>query len=319
MRLMDSQEALAFLVSQASHIEAEVVRIRYPDIQYPFLIPVDTSANEWAKSVTYFSMDKVGQAQWFNHMGTDMALADVNRAKHEQTVEMAGIGYRYTLEEIGQATMIPGTNLSTEKAEAARRAYEEFVDNVALRGDTAKGLTGLINDANVPVANLAYNGTGSSTSWTDKTGDQIIADVNGALSGVYTESLQVEMADTVLLPVREFANIATKPRSSTTDTSVLDWLQKYNVFTSMTGQPLTIRAVRGLETAGVGGVGRMVVYRRDPRVLKLHIPMPHRFLPVWQTGPITFDVPGIFRLAGVDVRLPKAIRYMDGLIDSQYE
>jgi hypothetical protein len=48
----------------------------------------------------------------------------------------------------------------------------------------------------------------------------------------------------------------------------------------------------------------MIAYRRDPQVIKMHIPMTHRFLPVWQTGPLVFDVPGIFRLAGLEVRRP---------------
>ena len=57
----------------------------------------------------------------------------------------------------------------------------------------------------------------------------------------------------------------------------------------------------------------MIAYARDPEVLKMHIPMTHKFLPVWQTGPLVFDVPGIFRLAGLEIRRPGAVRYMDGV------
>ena len=302
------QAAMGFLVSQLTYLEPQVLRISYPDIQYPRLIPVDNSAPEWAKSVTYFSMDKVGRAEWFHHSATDMALADVTRDKHEQTIEMGGIGYRYTLEELGQAMMIPGMNLTTEKAEAARRAAEEFIDDKSLRGDTAKGTKGLINsDANVTVVTIT-NGF-----WANKTGDQIATDINDALTGVYSTSLTVEMADTILLPVDMMSLIATKRMDSNgSSISVLEWVRRYNVYTQVTGRPIEIFAVRGLENAAAGGDGgRMVVYRRDPQVLKLHIPMPHRFMPVWQTGPIIYDIPGIFRLAGLEIRRPGAIRYVD--------
>lgn len=312
------QQALNFLVSQVSHIEAEVIQTVYPDIQYPQLIPVDTSAPEWAKSVTFFSMEKVGRAEWFNHLASDMALADVQRTKFEHGIEMAGIGYRYSLEELGQAQMVPGMNLTTERADAARRAYEEFVDEKAITGDTNKGWTGLVNDANVTVSQTAANGTGNSTAWADKDADKIIADVNDALTGVFNESRTVEMADTVLLPVESYTLLANKRLGDTTMTA-LQFLMLYNVFTAQTGQPLMVRAVRGLETAGEGSVGRMVVYRRDPRVVKLHLPMPHRFLPVWQTSPIMFDVPGIFRMGGVEIRRPGAVRYVDGVQDAPYE
>jgi len=309
--MVNDQEALGFLIEQTSHIETEVYRIQYPEIQYPVLVPVDESANDWAKSVTFFSMDRVGEAAWFNHMATDMRLADINRQKHEHTLEMGGIGYRYTLEELGQAMMV-NVPLTNEKAEAARRAYEEFVEGVAFAGDADKGWSGLINDASVTRVDAANDGTGTSRLWSNKTADQIIRDVNDALTGVYQTTRTVETANTVLLPTAAFNILATK-RIADTAMSALEFLVKYNVYTVMTGQPLVIRGVRALDTAGSGGVGRMVVYRRDPQVVKMHIPMRHRFLPVWQTGPITFDVPGIFRIGGVEIRRPGAFRYVDGI------
>lgn len=306
------QQALGFLVSQTSYIEAEVYKIRYPDIQYPNLIPVDTSAPEYAKSITFYSSDQFGKAGWFHHMADDIPMADVSREKFETGVEMAGIGYRYTLEELAQAAMIPGMNLQPDRAAAARRAYEEFVDNVALRGDTDKGWTGLINDPNVTPIPAIADGTGASSHWADKTAAQIMRDVNNALTGIWSDSLMIEMADTILLPMLALTDISQRQVDNTTMT-VLDWIKAHNVFTETTGGQLTFRAVRGLETAGVNGDGRMICYRRDPQVIKLHIPMPHRFLPVWQRGPITFDVPGIFRLAPLDIRRPGAVRYIDGI------
>jgi hypothetical protein len=312
MNLVDSQQALGFLISQTTYIEAEVYRIQYPDIIYPQLVPIDTAANEWAKSVTYYSLDKVGQADWLDGMATDMRFADVNRAKFEQGIEMAGIGYRYTLEEIGQAMMVPGLNLTAERAESARRSYEEFMDKLARLGSTAKGITGLLNNALVTRTDAIADGTGSSALWSAKTADQIIRDVQGALTNVYSGSLTVEMADTVLLPITAMEFLA-NTRVPNTYGNALDYLAKYNLYTHTTGAPLTIRGILNLDTAGKNGVGRMVAYRKDPRVVKLHVPMIHRFLPVWQTGPITFDIPGIFRTGGVEIRRPGAFAYVDGI------
>jgi hypothetical protein len=317
MFTFDAQQALGFLVSQTAHIEAQVYELQYPDIQYPALIPVDTSANEWATGVVFYSMDKVGIADWFTHLAKDIPLADVERSQFEHPIEMAAIGYRYTLQELGQAQMIPGTNLSADRAAAAYRAYEEFMDGIAMRGlppsGNTKGWTGLINDPNVTAGNVANDGTGASTLWSTKTPDQILRDINDVLTGVYTGSLTVEMADTILLPVARLNYLATVARSSTSDMTILEYLRRNNTYTAITGAPLTIRAVRGLETAGAGASARMVAYRRDPQVVKLHLPMPHRFLQVWQTGPLVFDVPGIFRTGGVEIRRPKAFRYADGI------
>ncbi len=56
----------------------------------------------------------------------------------------------------------------------------------------------------------------------------------------------------------------------------------------------------------------MIAFRRSPEVLKLHIPMPLRFLPVQIDG-LRYKVPGVFRLGGLDIRLPKEVIYRDGL------
>lgn len=305
------QQALGFLQSQTSYIEAEIYRIQYPEIIYQQLIPIDSAAGEWAKSVTYYSLDKVGKAEWLNASASDMPYADINRAKYEQGIEMAGIGYNYNLEEIGQAMMIPGLNLSAERAESARFAYEMFMDNHAYRGDSTKAITGLFNNTTVTVVTAA-TGAAGSTHWSVKTADEIITDVQNALTGVYEGSLTVEMADTVLLPIGEMQRLA-NIRIPNTYGNALDYLAKYNIYTYTTGAPLTIRSVIGLDSAGADGGGRMVVYRRDPRILKMHVPMPHRFLPVFQRTATTFDVPGIFRVGSVEIRRPGAMRYVDGI------
>jgi hypothetical protein len=309
---VDNQAALSFMVQQASYIEAEVYRVQYPDIQYEQLVPIDTAGGDWVKSKTFFSLDRVGAADWLNHYASDVRIADIERGKFEKTIELAGIGYRYSLEEVGQAMQVPGLNLSTERAEAASRASAEFLDNLCLRGDTPKGYEGLVNFASVTAVDAVNDGAGSSRAWTAKTSDQIMRDINvTGLSAIYTGTLTVEMADTILLPPAHFALIATKRLADNSDVTVLDWVKRYNTYTAVTGRPITIRAVRGLETAGDGSVSRMVLYRNDPQVLKFHLPMPHRFLPVWQTGPIVFDVPGIFRTGGLEIRRPGAMRYVD--------
>ena len=258
----DAQGALSFLVGQASHIEAGVYRIKYEDIQYPDLIDIDTSGGEWAQTVEFFSMDGVGKAKWFNHLSRDVPNAEVSMAKHTHQIEMAAIGYRYTLAELGYAQRL-GVQLDTERAAAARRAYEEFIDDLVKNGDTTKGMESLYSNSSVGAAQVAY--------------------------------------------------IATTPMSADSSMTILDYLQKANVFTATTGQPLQIRAVGGLESKGAGSSHRMVARRKSPEVAKLHLPVPLRFLAPQGPFGMTVEVPGYFRTGGVEVRLPGAIRYRDGI------
>jgi hypothetical protein len=307
------QSAYNFVVNQTTVIEREVVRIQYPDVQYPDLVPVDTATgNEWVKSITYYSQDMVGAADFFHHTALDVPLAELVREKFERGMEMAAIGYRYTLEEVAQAMNTPGLNLTADKATACRRAYEEFVDNIALRGSVPKGMQGVINSSLVTATTAPADGTAGGTTFASKTNDQVIRDINTALTGIASGTNWLYYADTVLLPPGVLVGLAGRMFQNQPMT-LLEWIKQYNVLTVQTGRPLTLAGVRGLETAGLGGISRMVAYRRDPAVLKMWIPMRHKFLPVWQRGPMVFDVPGIFRIGGVEIRMPAAMRYLDGV------
>ncbi|TPM39591.1 major capsid family protein [Mesorhizobium sp. B2-3-4] len=312
--MQDAQQvAMSFLIRQASLIEPTVYAIRYQDIQYPTLVPVDTSAPEWIQSVTYFSMDSVGQAQWFNGNAHDVPKVELTREKFETTVSMAAIGYGYNLEELGTAQLL-GMNLTPDKASAARRVAEEKIEQVAFVGDSGKGFTGLVNSSTPTATTAPADGTGSATTFVSKTPDQILRDINGQITGIFTGTLGAEIADTILLPYSVLLDISTRRIDTVNQTTILEWVMKNNIYTLTTGQPLTIRGMFGfLDTAGASSTKRMVAYRRSPEVLKFHMPMPFRFLPAWQTGPIKFDVPGIFRLGGVDIRRPKSVRYLDGI------
>jgi hypothetical protein len=86
----------------------------------PGLVPVDTSAPEWIKTVTYYVDGHRRPAKWVNGAARDIPLAELNRAKGETGVELAAIGYGYNLEEISQASML-NMNLTTDKATARAR------------------------------------------------------------------------------------------------------------------------------------------------------------------------------------------------------
>jgi hypothetical protein len=307
----NEQAALSFLVSQISYIEPVVYRIKYPELNFRELVPIQTIGNEWVKSITFFSIDQVGAADWFHAQASDVPLADFVRAKHEVAIEMGAIGYRYNTEELQQSMLLPGTNLTTERAAAARRASEEFMHNVAMYGDTRKNWQGLTNHSLPAIINTAHTWS-YNLAQTSPLITNILNDVNMVLTNIWQSSLGIEMADTLLVPFSALSALTLAQIPNTT-MNILDWLMKNNIYTQTTGLPLTVRAVRGLDTAGAAGNGRIIAYRKDPEIIRMHIPMPHRFLPIWQRGPLVYDIPGIFRIGGLEIRRPAAMRYIDGV------
>jgi len=303
--VVDAQVALGFVEEQATYVETQVNEAVYPEIVYPQLIPVDTGANPFTQTVTYYSSDKFGQAKWINGNSDDIPMAGTERAQHKTAVHTAAIGYGWGWEEVNHAIMV-GVNLQAEDAVAARRAYEEMVQRVLFRGDPSKGFNGLLNYPGI--ATGAALGAWDETTPTER----ILADVNNLLMATRGATNGTAMANTLLLPPSRLAILATRVLAGTTMT-LLAWLRQNNAYTALTGQPLEIRGLDDLETAGAGDSRRAVAYTRNPQTLKAHVPMPHRFLGAFQDGPLHWVVPGVFRLGGLDIRRPAEVRYLDGI------
>lgn len=313
MKLLDAQSAVGFVQSNLYNVEQTVYQTKYPSYSYADYAPVITEGSEWAIGTTFYSGDIAGSMEWFAASAFDVPNADISMSQFTQGYHLSALGFQYNLEEISRAQMA-GRNLSAEKAVAARKVAERFAFYKFLQGDTTKGMQGLFNYAGVPTATAAATGTGSSPLWANKTQDQILTDINAALLGIYTSTLETEMADTIVLPTSRWLKLSSVARTSQSDTTTLNYLERNNIYTAQTnGQPLRILASRLLETAGAGGTARMIAYRRDPEVVRFHLPMPYRIMAPEPMRALTVQVPGIMRMGGTEVRLPNAISYIDGI------
>ncbi|NTG07143.1 DUF2184 domain-containing protein [Rhizobium rhizogenes] len=319
--IVNDAQALAFVTGQAYRVNQTVYETRFPDWDFSRLIYVDTTGPAWSPGILTYTSDLTGVAKFQSGYSKDIPLADVSQDMQTKTFHLAAIGYQYNIEEVNTSIQV-GSPLSSRRARAARLAYTKFMYDLTLFGNTEKGLGGLTNYPGVVTAVVPADGTGTSTFWVDedgvgvKTPAQIVRDINLGLQGVSLATFQVELADTVLLPVEAYNYIAATPYSATTMETILSFVLRTNIYTLTTGRPLTIRAVRELGTAGVApaaGTGRMAVYKNDQDYVKLHLPMPHQFLPVYQDGPLNWQIPGIFRTGGVELLTTVAFRYLDGV------
>lgn len=311
INFLDAQQALGFLVPQQLRIETQVYQVKYPSFDYARLMYVNTDGDMWDIGSVFYSGDIAGKAEFLSGKGFDMPYADISRTQFLQQNQLAGIGYEWSLQELQRAAKL-GRDLGDDKAMAARRVAEMFLYGIAIRGSTEKGWTGLINDANVPTANVAADGTGSSRLWSTKTADQINRDINLAIEGVYTNSGETEMANRLLLPTSRLQYIARTRIGDTSDT-ILKFVRENNAYTAQTGQALEIIGSRELETAGASSTARMVAYNNTREVVQFHLPGPHEFLPAFQKSSMTWEVAGIMNTGGTEIRLPKAMNYLDGL------
>ncbi len=166
-------------------------------------------------------------------------------------------------------------------------------------------MTGLYNNASVtPFA--------AAQTFDTATLEQALTMINNGLIGVGGADARSRYPrDTVLLATDSLTALANKVIPDSSET-FLAYIKKNNIYTARTGQDLMIRDVDGLDTAGAGSTKRAVFYRRDPNVVRFHMPMPHRFLAAQQVI-MEFKVPGIFRIGGTEIKRPDAVAYQDGV------
>ena len=294
---------LQYVESQAAHIESRVRMIEYGDIQYPGLIGISREASPNADTIIYYSTDGSGKMADIGNSATDFPFVEVTEAQHSVPIHWKGLAYGWTIRDIGRAMEV-GMPLQDRKVRQAFRTAEEEKERVFLYGDAAKGWDGMINNSSVTA-------TGADKTWMTSTAADIFKEVNELLAGVWVDSNQVRIANTLLLPVDIFAYLQ-NPMGDNADKSIMDYIKMFNIYTAQTGNPLMIRTVRQLSTAGDSSSKRAVAYTRDMNVVRYHIPQDLTFLSPQQMA-MSYVYYGYLVLGGVEIMEPTAFRYLDAI------
>lgn len=300
---MDANEGLIF-ARQLEYIESTVYQQKYPALKARELFDIDYTVPSGASTYSYYMYDKVGAFELISNYADDFSQVHVKGKKENANIEGFGAQVTYSIQDVRAASMA-GVPLDAMQMMAARDAYEQRLDQVALTGDTAANIYGLLNHPNVPQAAVP-NGAGGTPEWSTKTPDEILADLNAMTSETIDETNGVEMPDTIVLPHAQYGLISTTARSSTSDTTILEYFLRNST---------TVRRVipwYKLKGAGAGGTDLMFSYRKDPVALQLVIPQEFEQLPP-QPKNMAFVTLLHARLGGLRIRYPLSVRIKRGI------
>lgn len=304
--------AMSFLLSQRTHIETQVYETKYPDVTYAELIPVDTSAPEWAPIVAVASVDARGELAFVGSQSNDINRADVGYKMGTHPVQTAALGYGYSLEEINQARMM-GMNLSADKASAAMRIAEQGLNKLAYLGNADAGYDGLFNTPSVPVAAAGSTIAALVAGATDVAGAQaVVTFFQQCIDRVYLDNTNTTFAPThILLPPAQRNMLASAILPFGGNMTLLQYLEM-NLVSGRSGKVQFVPEL-SLKGAGAAKADRMMVYTRSMETAKFHLPMGFNFQAPYQDGPLSWFIPGILRTGGTEIRVPKAHAYFDGV------
>lgn len=294
-------EAGLFLERQLEYIRPQVFEVEYADIKYPTILPVTSEAGPGAQTFTYRIMDATGDFKLISDAADDLPRADVSQTEKSLNIRSFGGSFGYTVQEL-RAAQMANVALEQRRASAVRRAYEEKVEQVALFGESSVSLAGFFNNSTVDV--LAADKWFTGATATGTTAQDMLALLNQGVTAIINGSNMKEQPDTILMAWEDYNVVSTTRNSDSSDVTVLEYFLRTNPFIRNVEPINQLDADKSELTKN-----RMVIYKRDPGKVQLHIPQPLELFPPQQRG-LEFIVPAHARVGGVALYYPKSVIYV---------
>jgi hypothetical protein len=263
------------------------------------------------KAHLFRTYTQYGVAQIITTKTTEVPLID--DSSEEYLVRVFPIRAAFQLEEdeleLAAAT---GQSPSTRKLLQARNVIERELDLIAFEGRTDTTLLGMGNNPNVTVINFPANGNENgqtnSVSWANKSAQQILDDLNTVALQIQTQTANTVFATRLMMPSSKLNQISTKTFNANGDSVLTIFLR--NQASLPNGGIRDIVGHPALETAGTGGVGRIVAYDSGSDGNRLHIPQGGDFRDMNpETRGTTVKITCQMKTAGVEIERIKEVVY----------
>ena len=289
-------EAGLFLERQLEYIRPQVFEVQYADIKYPTVLPVTSEAGPGAQTFTYRIMDATGEFKLIADAADDLPRADISQTEKSINIRSFGGSFGYTVQEL-RAAQMANIALEQRRAAAVRRAYEEKVEDLAFFGESTVGLSGFFNNSTVDVV--------AADKWfSTATAQEMLELLNYGVTAIINASKMKEQPDTILMAWEDYNKVSTTRNSDSSDVTVLEYFLRTNPYIR------NVEPINQLDADNsVLNTNRMVVYKRDPEKVQLHVPQPLELFPPQQRG-LEFIVPAHARVGGVALYYPKSVIYV---------
>lgn len=300
---LDDKESV-FFNRELEAVKSRTYDAKLAELKGLTLIPVSTDAGAGADRITYRRYRGVGFAKIIADYAKDFPRVDV--FGEEASVKVKGIGdsYGYSIQEI-RASQRAGKQLDQRRAATARRAHDEMMNKMALKSDSVNGTNGLLDYPGITSVTITADGEGSSKTFASKDVDKIIRDINMMVDAVMTSTSAREIPDTLLLPIAQYNDIATR-RLGSNNTTLLKYILDTNPYIKK------IDWLSELKGIGASQTDRMMVGKFDEEHITLEIPQPFEQFDAQQEG-MEFNIPCHSECAGTIIYYPLAFAYADGI------
>ena len=189
---------------------------------------------------------------------------------------------------------------------------DKLIDRNVYQGFEKVNSTGLVN--NPAIARIsAATAAGGGTRWSQKTADEILNDINSAISTLWKDNdCSIDaLPNHILVPVEQFGALVTRKVSDDSERSILTYVLENNLTTQQGGE-LIISPCKWCSRAGSSRSDRMVTYCNRIDRICFNLTQPLRRMET-EYAEMRIKIPYIAQFSEVRFLYPSTVRYMDAI------
>lgn len=314
--IRNDADGASFIGEQLQHLYPELIPIVYASPEWAKHLPLEEGSSPAVEEMGFDIYTAAGMAEMFRGNGRNLPEVGISKERIMTPVYQYGVNRSiddWGLEKaaleaqrLRQAGQTNPVALDRAEQETAAAAVASRHNEIAINGDSASGLLGLVNQPNI-TSYPAPVGGGGSALWELKTAQEIVDDLTALLSLVMTTAKVEEFfPDRLLLPLNKFLVAGAKQMPGTSE-SALSYFQR----TNPRGNLLKVESWVRLNGQGTGGTGLAFCYKFNVSVLSYRSPMAY-YVHQPAREPAGWTWTHSMRSAGVGVKRPFAVGKMQG-------
>jgi len=307
---LDANESVYFN-RQLEHTKKKSYDKIFPEFTAKVRFPFNGDVDEGAESIIYHQFTEVGMGKIISDYADDLPRCDVYGKEFSSFVRTIGQSYGYTIMDVKKSALT-GKALPQRKANAARRGNDQKLEDLAWNGSEVDNILGVFSNPNISSYTAANGASPISPLWGGKTPTEIIKDMNDGVTYIVDLTNGVEQPDTIVLPIKQYSQIATTNMGAGTDTTILSYFKATNPLIKTVTWDIHCKDVAPLPSGGAGPSDVMFIYKNDIDKLSLEIPLMYKQLSP-EPRNLEFVINTYSRCGGVIIYYPLSVLVVEGI------
>lgn len=304
-----------YVIDTLSYIRTKVIEQKFYEVMPADFMPVDVGEGAWSDEIVVNKSYLLGGDFFDGDIDTGkgngrLAAVDAAVGPVRMPVITWAKAAQWSVVEIENAAMAGNWDVVEERMNSLMKNWQLGVQQVAFLGHPSRSLvTGLLNNGEVTI-----NTTLIPKQISTMTETELGTFLAGILDAYNTNSNGTAMPDIFVMPTDDYLGMGTPYSGTYPNRSKLEYF--LNMFKTMTQnenfqiKPLQYSVASRNASRGINK-DRYVLYKNDPDVLTMSIPVDMDIKQAATTNNVWWEIPGIGQYSGVLVTRPREVLYLD--------